>query len=320
VNAIVVHEFGAPEVMKMEDAPQPKAGPGQLLVHIRAAGVNPADTYMRSGTYVRKPALPYTPGNDGAGVIEGVGPNVTGWKAGDRVYVSGSATGTYAEYAIVAASDAHALPDRISFSQGAALHIPYSTAYRALFQIGKSKANEWVLVHGASGGVGLAAVQFAHALGMRVIGSAGTDRGRELVTREGADFVLDHKAPDFAAQIAKITDGHGPDIIIEMLANINLGNDLKMLASHGRVVVVGSRGDVQITPRDLMAREGAIYAVMLWNVPAEEMSQIHAAIHAGMMNESLNPVIGKELPLADAAQAHKEVMEPGAYGKIVLIP
>jgi len=320
MNAIVVHEFGAPEVMKLEDAPQPKPGPGQLLIHVRAAGVNPADTYMRSGNYARKPALPYTPGNDGSGVVESVGPNVAGWKAGDRVYLSGSVTGTYAEYAIVAANDAHPLPDRISFSQGAALHIPYATAYRALFQVGKSKANEWVLVHGASGGVGLAAVQFAHALGMRVIGTAGTDRGRELVTREGADFVLDHKAADFAAQIGKITDGHGPDIIIEMLANINLGNDLKMLAPHGRVVIVGSRGDVQITPRDLMQREGAIYAVMLWNVPAEEMSQIHAAIHAGMMNESLNPVIGKELPLADAAQAHKEVMEPGAYGKIVLIP
>jgi NADPH2:quinone reductase len=320
MNAIVVHEFGAPEVMKLEDLPQPKPGPGQILVHLRAAGVNPADTYMRSGNYARKPALPYTPGNDGAGVVESVGPNVTHWKARDRVYLSGSVTGTYAEYALVAATDAHALPDRISFSQGAGLHIPYATAYRALFQIGKAKANEWVLIHGASGGVGTAAVQFAHAAGMRVIGTAGTDRGCELVTREGADHVVDHKAPDCAAQISKLTDGHGPDLIIEMLANVNLGADLKMLAPHGRVVIVGSRGDVQITPRDLMQREGAIFAVMLWNVPAEEMSQIHAAIHAGLANESLNPVVGKELPLVDAVTAHKEVMEPGAYGKIVLIP
>lgn len=320
MNAIVVHEFGAPEVMKFENVAPPTPGPGQILIHVRAAGVNPADTYMRSGNYARKPALPYTPGNDGAGVVESVGANVTQWKAGDRVYLSGSITGTYAEYALAAATDAHALPDRISFAQGAALHIPYATAYRALFQIGKSKANECVLVHGASGGVGVATVQFAHAAGMRVIGTAGTDRGRELVTREGADHVLDHKAPDFAAQIAKLTEGRGPDIIIEMLANINLGNDLKMLAPRGRVVIVGSRGDVQITPRDLMQREGAIFAVMLWNVPPEQMAQIHATIHAGLTNESLNPVVGKEIPLADAIAAHKEVMEPGAYGKIVLIP
>jgi NADPH2:quinone reductase len=320
MKAIVVHEFGAPEVLKLENVPQPNPGAGQVLVHIRAAGVNPADTYMRSGNYARKPALPYTPGNDGAGVVESVGANVTQVKAGDRVYLSGSVTGTYAEYALVAASDAHPLPERISFAQGAALHIPYATAYRALFQVGKGKANEWVLVHGASGGVGTAAVQFAHAAGMRVIGTAGTDRGRELVTREGADHVVDHKAPDFATQISKLADGRGPDLIIEMLANVNLGNDLKMLAPRGRVVIVGSRGDVQITPRDLMQREGAIFAVMLWNVPLEEMAQIHAAIHAGLSNESLNPVVGKELPLDEAVTAHKEVMQPGAYGKIVLVP
>ncbi len=320
MKAIAVHEFGAPEVMNLEETAKPAPGPGQILVRIRAAGVNPADTYMRSGNYARKPALPYTPGVDGAGVVESVGAGVTGFKPGDRIYLADSVTGTYAEYATAAATDAYRLPEKISFAQGAAIHIPYATAYRALFQMAHGRPNDRVLVHGASGGVGIAAVQFARAAGMRVIGTAGTDRGRELVAREGAHHVIDHRAPDSAARILDFTGGRGADVILEMLANVNLGTDLKMLAQRGRVVVIGSRGDVTITPRDLMTREGAILAVLLWNVPADEMAAIHAAIGAGLENGTLRPIVGKELPLAEAPRAHKEVLEPGAYGKIVLVP
>jgi NADPH2:quinone reductase len=320
MKAIVVHEFGAPEVLKLEEIEKPVPGPGQLLVRIRAAGVNPADTYMRSGNYARKPALPYTPGVDGAGVVEAVGAGVTGWKAGNRVYLAGTVTGTCAEYATVAAESAYHLPEKISFAQGAAVHVPYATAYRALFQMAHARPNDWVLVHGASGGVGIAAVQFARAAGLRVIGTAGTDRGRELVLREGAHHAVDHRAPDAAAQILALTGGRGVDIILEMLANVNLGADLKMLGPRGRVVVIGSRGEVQVNPRDLMMREGAILAVLLWNVPPDEMAAIHAAIGAGLENGTLRPIVGKELPLADAPRAHKEVLEPGAYGKIVLVP
>ncbi len=320
MKAIVVHEFGAPEVMKLEEIPKPAPGPGQLLVRIKAAGINPADTYMRTGTYARKPALPYTPGFDGAGTVESIGANVSGWKANDRVYLNASAPGTYAEYIVVEAANAHPLPERIAFAQGAGLHVPYATAYRSLFQLAHARPNDWLLVHGASGGVGIAAVQFARAAGLRVIGTAGTDRGRELVAKEGAHYVLDHRSPDMAARVAEITGNHGADIIVEMLANVNLGADLKMLAMRGRVVVVGSRGDVQITPRDIMSKESAILAVLLWNVSPDEMASIHAAIAAGLENGTLRPVVGKELPLAEASRAHKEVLKPGAYGKIVLIP
>jgi NADPH2:quinone reductase len=320
MKAIVVHEFGAPEVLKFEETAKPVPGPGQILVHIRAAGVNPADTYIRSGNYARKPSLPYTPGVDGAGVVDSVGAGVTGFKTGDRVYLAGSITGTYAEYATVAAADAYRLPEKISFAQGAAIHIPYATAYRALFQMAHARPNDWVLVHGASGGVGIAAVQFARAVGMRVIGTAGTDRGRELVAREGAHHVIDHRAPDPGARILELTGGRGADVILEMLANVNLGNDLKMLAPRGRVVIIGSRGDVTITPREIMAREAAVLGVLLWGVPADEMTAIHSAIGAGLENGTLRPIVGKELPLAEAPCAHKEVLEPGAYGKIVLVP
>jgi len=307
-------------VMKIEETAKPVPGSGQLLVRIRAAGVNPVDTYIRSGAYARKPALPYTPGTDGAGVVEAVGDGVTGWKPGDRAYLGGGSTGTYAEYAAVAAADVYRLPGKISLAQGAAVHIPYATAYRSLFQMAHARPNEWVLVHGASGGVGIAAVQFARASGMRVIGTAGTDRGRELVAREGAHHVIDHRAPDSAARVLELTGGRGADVILEMLANVNLGADLKMLAPRGRVVVIGSRGEVQINPRDLMAREAAIFGVLLWLVGSEEMAMIHAAIGAGLENGTLRPIVGKELPLAEAPRAHKEVLDPGAYGKIVLVP
>jgi NADPH2:quinone reductase len=155
---------------------------------------------------------------------------------------------------------------------------------------------------------------------VRVIGTAGTDRGRELVKQQGAQHVLDHRAAGYLDQIKDLTGGRGANVIIEMLANVNLGADLKVLAARGRVVVVGSRGDVQITPRDLMGRQGAILGMVLFNVPPEGIASIAAALGAGLENGTLQPVVGKELPLAEASRAHTEVMGPGAYGKIVLVP
>ncbi|MGH9592349.1 MAG: zinc-binding dehydrogenase, partial [Bryobacteraceae bacterium] len=179
---------------------------------------------------------------------------------------------------------------------------------------------ENLFVHGASGGVGIAAVQIGRMMGARVVGTAGTERGRELGLREGAHHMLDHRAPGYMDGVARLTGGRGVDVILEMLANVNLGADLKILAPHGRVVVIGSRGDVQITPRDLMGRDGAIYAMTLWSTPPDELARIHSGIRNGLENGALRPVVGKEIPLGEAARAHREVMEPGAHGKIVLIP
>jgi len=313
MRAIRVHAFGAPDVMKIEDVPDPKPGPGQLVVRVKAAGVNPSDTYTRSGIAPVKPALPYTPGSDGAGVVESIGEGVTNVAVGDRVYLARSLSGTYAELALAQTSQVHALPDRTSFAQGAGLYVPYATAYRALHQLAHARSGETVLVHGASGGVGIAALQFARAMNLRVIGTAGTEAGRELVKREGADVALDHHDP-------KYREGLVCDVILEMLANVNLGHDLKMLAPRGRVVVIGSRGDVTITPRDLMARDGSIHAMLLWNISPEDERDAHAAIASGLENGTLRPVVGKEMPLADAPKAHEAVLAPGAFGKIVLVP
>jgi NADPH:quinone reductase len=319
MKAIVVREFGAPEVLKHEEIPTPKPAAGQVLIRIHAAGVNPYDTYMRTGTYAVKPPLPYTPGSDGAGIVESVGDGVKNLKAGDRVYIAKSVTGAYAEYALALESQAHPLPSKISFAQGAGVWVPYGTAYHALYHSAEVHASETVLIHGASGGVGIAAVQMARALGLTVFGTAGTPKGLDLAKREGAHQVFDHRSAGYTDAILKATGGRGVDIILEMLANVNLAADLKLLAIRGRIIVIGSRGDVTITPRDLMLRRSSVRAFTLWGITETEEAQIHAGIIAGLDNGTLRPVVGKELPLAEAARAHKEVMEPGAFGKIVLV-
>ncbi|HXQ25424.1 MAG TPA: NADPH:quinone reductase [Candidatus Acidoferrales bacterium] len=320
MKAIRVKEFGGPEVLKLENIPELKPGAGQVVVRMRAIGVNPVDTYMRSGVYPRKPALPYTPGTDGAGVIESAGKDVTHFKPGDRVYLAGSLSGSYAEESLCEARFVFPLPENVSFAQGAAMHVPYATAFRALFHRAQARGGETVLVHGASGGVGSAAVQLARAAGLRVIGTVGSDRGRKLVADEGAHQVLDHKAANHFEEALAATGGRGYDVILEMLANVNLGRDLGILAPRGRVVVIGNRGNAEINARDIMTRDGSILAMSLWNASPEDLVSIHSALVAGLENGTLRPVIGQEIPLADASRAHVAVMEAGAYGKIVLIP
>jgi NADPH:quinone reductase len=320
MKAIRVHQFGGPELLKLEEIPTPRPAEGQVLVRVRAVGVNPYDTYMRAGTYAIKPELPYTPGSDAAGTVEAVGPGVTKVKPGDRVYTARTLTGAYAEYALALEEQVQPLPDNVSYEQGAGVWVPYGTAYHALHHFAKPRAGETALVHGASGGVGTAAVQIARAIGMTVFGTAGTDEGLKLAKREGAHQVFDHSKTGYQEEIMKASSGRGVDVILEMLANVNLGGDLKMLALQGRVVVIGSRGDATVTPRDLMVRRASIRAFTLWAIQPAELAEIHAGLFAGMENGTLRPVIGKKLPLAEAARAHKEIMQPGASGKIVLVP
>src|SRR5213082_501980 len=320
MKSILVREFGGPEVLKLEEVPTPRPAAGQVLVRIHAAGVNPYDTYMRAGTYSVKPALPYTPGSDAAGVVETIGDDVKRVRPSDRVYTAKTVTGAYAEYALALEEQVHSLPGKISFGQGAGVWVPYGTAYHALHHAALAQASETVLVHGASGGVGSASVQMARAMGLTVLGTAGTQRGLDLVKREGAHQVFDHSKAGYQEEIMKATGGRGVDIILEMLANVNLAHDLKLLAVRGRVIVIGNRGEVTINARELMARRGSIRAFTLWGITPAEEADIHAGLIAGLENGTLRPVVGKELPLAEAARAHREILEPGALGKIVLIP
>ena len=318
MKAIRVHEFGEPEVLKLEEVATPKPAAGEVLIRIHAAGVNPYDTYMRAGTYALKPSLPYTPGSDGAGVVEAIGESVKNVKRGDHVYTARTVTGAYAEYALALEEQVHPLPTKIDFKQGAGIWVPYGTAYHALHHAAKAHASESVLVHGASGGVGIAAVQIARATGLKVLGTAGTPKGLELAKQEGAHQVFDHRKAGYQDEILQATDNRGVDIILEMLANVNLSNDTKLLANNGRVIVIGSRGEVTINPRELMARRASIRAFTLWGITAAEEADIHAGLFAGLENGTLRPVVGKVLLLAEAARAHKEILEPGSAGKIVL--
>src|SRR5260370_21954455 len=175
MKVIRVHEFGVPEVLRLEEVPTPQPGPGQVLLRMHAIGVNPVETYIRAGTYAYKPALPYTPGNDGAGVVEQVSADVNEFKPGDRVYIAGSISGTYAEFALCRTEQVHPLPANVSFAQGAAMGTPYATAYRGLFQRAEAKPGDTGLVHGASGGVGDGHVPLRRARGLPVFGAAGRD-------------------------------------------------------------------------------------------------------------------------------------------------
>ena len=320
MKAIRVHEFGGPQVMKLEEVPDLTAGSGQVVVSVKAVGVNPVDTYIRAGAYAVKPPLPYTPGIDAAGTVEAVGEGVESVEVGERVYVAGTQSGAYGAQALCEASQVHPLPVRVSFAQGAGVNVPYATAYRALFHRAHGEPGETVLVHGASGGVGIAAVQMARAGGFTVIGTAGTEKGRKLVLEQGAHHVVDHREEGYAEEIMTLTKGRGVDVLLEMLANVNLARDLTLLALRGRVAVIGNRGSIEIDPRATMQRDLSILGLTLLNATKEELVGIHAALVAGLESGTLNPIVGREIPLADAPLAHRAVMEPGAYGKIVLVP
>ncbi|XP_039999342.1 quinone oxidoreductase [Xiphias gladius] len=320
MRAIRASEFGAPSVLELRsDVAVPRPGRGQVLIRVHACGVNPVETYIRAGTYARRPPLPYTPGTDAAGVVESVGEGVAAVKAGDRVFTTATESGAYAEFAVAAEACVHKLPDALDFPQGAALGIPYFTAYRALIHKAHCKAGETVLIHGASGGVGVAACQLSRALGLRVLGTAGTPEGRKLVLNNGAHLAFNHREEGYTDKIMEATGGRGVDVIVEMLSNVNLSKDLQMLAYGGRVTVVGSRGPIEINPRDTMAKESSIMGVALFFSTPEEKNECAALLYAGMEAGWLRPVVGSQYPLEKAAQAHHDIIEsPGAAGKIVL--
>lgn len=319
MKAIIVQDFGAPEVMKLSDTADLQPNETQVLVKIKAAGVNPVDTYVRQGNHATAPPLPYTPGKDGAGIVEAVGGKIVKVQAGDRVYLANSVSGTYAEFALCDENQVHKLPKNVSFEQGACVSVPYATAFWALFDKGNPKKGESVLIHGASGGVGIAAIQHAKHFGLKVIGTASSEEGKKLIKAQGADFVFDHSAPNYLDEIMSATDGKGVNVVLEMLANVNLQNDLNIIARKGRIVVIGNRGEITINPRSIMNKDATIRGFSLHTLTDAEIDSVHAALYEGLERGWLKPIIGKTFPLAEAAKAHHAVIEEKAFGKIVLL-
>lgn len=299
MRAVVVTEFGESEVLRVTEVPdlkEPKNG--DVLVKVMAAGVNPVDTYIRSGSYGALPELPYTPGRDGAGVIVGTD---------KRVYLSGSLTGTYAEYCLASPDQVHRLPDSVTFEEGACLGVPCATAYHALFHKAQVKPGQKVLVRGASGGVGLAAVQLAKAMGCDVSGTAGSPEGRKMVLQAGAHIVCSHR------------DTVGSyDVILEMLANANLDLDLEQCAPRGIVVVIGSRGSVEIDPRLFMTGDITVTGMALATATTQERRRIFEGLGEALTKQTLSPVVAETFSLEQAPRAHQRVLEAGSTGNIVL--
>lgn len=317
MKAIVVREFGAPERMRLEEVSDLESNENQILVRVKAAGVNPVDTYIRQGIHAQKPDLPYTPGKDAAGVVEKIGEKVKKFKTGDRVLTTGSVSGTYAEFCLCEENQLIKLPENVSFEQGAGVFVPYATAYRAVFQKAKAESGETVLIHGASGGVGTAAIQWAKNAGLKIVGTASSEEGKNLVKEQGANYVFDHSKENYLKEIKEATGG--VDIILEMLANENLNKDFEVLKMFGRIVIIGNRGAIEFNPRLTMGKDATIRGMSLFNAPEDAMREIYEAIYKGLAEGFLNPVVGKAFPLAEAPKAHHQVIEEKAYGKVVLI-
>ena len=320
MKAIIVSSFGDEEVLKYQETETPTPAAGEVRVKIKAAGVNPVETYIRSGHYTALPALPYTPGNDGSGIVDAVGDGVEHLKKGDRVFVAAALarrnTGTYAEYTVCDADAVRYLPQNLSFSEGAALGTPGLAATYALYSKAKIKPGETVFIHGASGGVGSLAVQLARRTGTFVMGTAGDPEGMTLIEKLGAHRAFNHRSPGYLEAVKQETGEHGPDVIIEMVANINLMKDMELLAKYGRVVIVGNHGTLEFAPRSAMTKDAVVMGMNIGNMPQEDyianMYTLSAAMETG-----LHTIIGKELPLCQAEQAHRDVGE-GKGGKVVL--
>lgn len=320
MRAIQVKNHGDADVLQLVDIAIPEPGSEDVLIKVHAVGVNPVDTYIRAGQYPLLPETPFVPGKDVSGEIVEVGVGVKKWKAGDRVYSAGTVSGAYAEYSLCHQSQVFSLPENMSFSQGAAIGIPGAAAWRALFTRARGQQGDRLLVHGASGSVGLIAIQLARSAGLEVDGTAGTEKGLALIQHAGASRVYNHNDPDYIQAISDDLQGQGYDIILEMLANINLKSDLALLTTGGRVVVVGSRGEITIDPRATMAKELEVLGMSLFNSNVDEMREAQVGLYQRMASGGLVPAIADEIPLEDAAKAHIRILESGNCGKIILLP
>lgn len=325
MRAVQISEFGTTDVLNVTDIPMPEPGANQVRIRVRSAGVNPVDTYVRSGAYGDRP-MPTSLGFDAAGEIESVGVGVDSAVIGTRVYTCTALPGAYAEYAVVDIDRTYPLPENISFDQGSALGIPYATAYAALHRYASTGASSTVFVHGGSGGVGIPTIELAKIAGARVAASCGTDAGEAILRAHGADIIVRHDQSGYLETLASLVAEAGPagqtgiDVIVEMAAHINLGNDLTLLNRNGTVVVVGSRGTVQINARDVMRRDARIQGMLLFNLTSEERQEIHSKLYPLLLDGHLAPRVAMTLPLDQVVDAHTRVLQSGIGGKIVLNP
>jgi NADPH2:quinone reductase len=322
MKAIVFEKLGGAEVLKLGEIPKPEPGAGTVLIKNRAAGINFADTLFRQGQYVTHPKLPDTPGLEGAGVVEAVGAGVTNIKLGARV--AAIASKTYAEYFVAPATQLIALPDNVSFEEGAAFPIQTLTAWHMLHTSHHTAPGQTVLVHSAAGGVGIVAIQIAKAAGARVIGTVSNDSKMELIRKYGADDAIDYVKHDFAAEVKRLTNGRGVDLILDAVAKGTLEKGLQSLAPFGHLIVYGRAGGIP-EPLNLFAlfeKSVKVSGFVLYTVMADpELGRrgIEESLKL-IASGKLRLLVGKSFPLAQAAEAHKFMESRGSVGKLVLVP
>lgn len=324
MKAVRIHEYGGPGVLVYEEVPDPEPGPGQVLVRVEAASVNPIDVAVRENRFPTPKQPPKILGSDGAGTVVRVGDGVTAVGPGQRVLFSGlgiGSEGSYAEYAVIHEAQAVPIPDSLPAAEAAAIGMAFPTAYYALVTRGGLQAGETVLVQGASGGVGSASLQLARALGARVLGTATGEDALALVRDLGAEAAIDFRHEDVPASVRELTDGRGVDLVHELVASENLAADITMLARHGRVVVTGQGPDpeARLPVGPALAADADVRFMSLANAGRAGVAAIAREVVAMVAAGRLRPVVGARLPLAEARRAH-ELLEGHHLGKVVLEP
>jgi len=321
MKAMRAHQFGGPEQLQLEEAPDPQVQAGQVQIRVRAAGINPADLVRLSGRLGNLP-LPYIPGTDVSGEVEAVGAGVTQVKAGDRIF-GRALTGGYAEKTCLVASETFPLPANLSFAEGAAIPIPFYTAYRALHHKAGLKSGETVLVSAGGGGVGVAAIQLAKLVGVRVITTVGSADKAARTKELGADVTINYREQDFAAEVQKLTDGKGVDVIIENVASDNLAKDLTIAAKNSRIIIIGTgtaKGpDGQFAVMHALMKDVNILGMSLVNA-GPVIAEMANALIPLFSSGKLKAVVSKTYPLAEAQQALADLVAGRVFGKLALNP
>ena len=322
MKAIRVHLTGGPEVLRLEDLPVPEPGPGQLLVRIEAAGVNFVDTYQRKGLY--RVSLPFTPGREGAGVVERVGEGVTTARPGDRV-VSESMVGSYAEYALVAAERAVAVPQGLDSRLAAAVMLQGLTAHYLAFSTFPLRSGDTCLVHAAAGGVGLLLCQMASRIGARVFGTTSNEEKARLAREAGAAEVILYTETDFVEEVGRLTGGAGVQVAYDSVGRTTFLKGLDCLAPRGLMVLYGqSSGPVEPFDPQLLNQKGSLFLTRptLANYVTTRIELLRRTeeLMGWVEDGSLRVRIGREFPLAAAAEAHGELEGRRTTGKVLLAP
>ncbi len=322
MKALLCKTWGEPETLVVEDVPLPAPGPGQALVRIHAAGVNFPDALIIQNKYQFKPPLPFSPGGECAGVVEAVGSDVTGVAVGDRV-ISMTVWGAFAQYAVLDQATLVPMPANLPYDIAAAFVITYATSYHALADRGALKAGETLLVLGASGGVGLAAIEIGKRLGARVIAAASSDDKLAICREHGADQTINYSSEDLKDRIKQLTGGPGVDVIVDPVGGAYTETALRSSAWRGRLLVVGfANGDIPKLPANLTLLKGcSVVGVFLGDYMKREPQRYRndlATLFAWLAEGSLRPHIAARYPLERGGEALRALLDRRVSGKLVL--